>query len=61
MRREDVRRREGSAISAMVMCKRAQRYQLEDGIDEIEREESIWWGKFRPDDGTHGREQPGER
>ena len=31
-------------------------YQLEDGIDEIEREEIIWWGKFRSDDGTHGRD-----
>jgi hypothetical protein len=45
MRTEDERRREGGAISATVVRKRAQGYQLEDGIDEIGRKEIIWWGR----------------
>jgi hypothetical protein len=58
MRGEDERWREESAISTIVICKHGQGYQLKDSINEIKCEEIVWWGKFRCDGGTNGREQP---
>jgi hypothetical protein len=58
---ESERRREWDAMGVVVISECAEGYELKGGINEIEGKKIEWRGWHRSNDGTHGREQPGQR